>query len=225
VLNLHKAGEGIPTMPTNTALVFKYQQETQQMKYPDALSFGTASLGQLIMAFSAENYPFEYTPASIVAQNMLDDFIIPFTIRSAEESQLSETNPEEIQGYIDSITLFIVACLGASNKVPLTLAADGLQEIPGFDELDVDVRVKAKEFLYKHAEWAMRELGSRDCTGFQGFSDKILKRKHFMDKLVERVASQESNVFYQRGSRTARDTLLLHIDVINAFLAGKFRRR
>lgn len=202
---------------TNPALVMRYLDDRQKEKYPDALVFGIPFVAELISAFSKENYPFDYTPASIVSQNtlnksLLNNFELAILSRHEEETGSFDVDPEQIQGYVDSVVLYIAACYTAVNQIPPMFMDETPDQLPQFTQLPIEMRARSKKFIMENAAWALRELQERD----------LVDGRSFMDKLVKKAASQMSNRSYQRGSRTARDTLLVYVDLIQAFLAGKF---
>lgn len=195
--------------------VMRFLEYRKRNKYPDALVFGVSFVGQLILAFSKENYPCDYTPASIVSQNMLNktmpnNFELAIEYRHNDETGSFDVDPEEIQGYVDSIALYIASCFARENNVPEMLMADTLDLLPQFTHLSVQVQASCSKFIMENADWAAEELLPNDLDD----------GRSFMSRVVTRVEGGMSSQPYRRGSRTARDTLLLYVDVVQAFLAG-----
>lgn len=199
----------------NTSLVMRFLAGRKQKKYPDAF-YWLPLIGEVLAAFSEENYPFDYTPASIVSQNMLNksiaqDFESSIKLRHLEETGSADVHQEEIQGYVDSVALYIAACFTAVND--LLIMQEALNLSPQFTRLPHEVRLMSGKFVRENESWALSELRESD----------LVDGRNFTNKLVKRVAEKHSDPFYQRGSRTARDTLLLHVDLAQAFLAGRLQ--
>jgi hypothetical protein len=96
-------------------------------------------------------------------------------------------------------------CFAVANEIPLVLA--DTRSIPGFSQLPFQVRANASYFVEENLAWASRMFRRNDLYDGRGF----------MNELVKKVIDDQDDADYQRGVRTARDTLLLYVDFVIEF--------
>ena len=79
--------------------------------------------------------------------------------------------------------------------------------MPGFAQLPFEVRVDAGLFVEDNLMWASEMFRRKDLYDGRGF----------MNELVNKIADDQGVPDYQRGVRTARDTLGLYVDFVTEF--------
>lgn len=140
-------------------------------------------------------------------------------LRHSDEAGTFDVDPDEIHGYVDAIILYIMACYSkANNRSPIGmsdvmdwfLANEGIR---GWQQLSLEVREKTHLSVLMDGLWEVQELKESDFDN----------GKNFMEKFVKKVASENASASYQRGVRTARDSLLLYVDFVDACERRKFR--
>ena len=157
------------------------------------------------------------TPATVVAMHMLErkpnnDFVADLAQRESGLIIGGAADQEELQGYVDAVMLYVSTCMAVESGLPPENVADQIMaRAPTFSELSPRVRAKAREFVSSNTLWCAQQFRPQDA--FDGHQ--------FMNALVERVGASAGRPKYKQGIRTARDTLLMYVDLILAYLAGK----
>lgn len=181
---------------------FNWLMEQQRHQYSDALIRGMPNPMEALSIMSEPDSP---EPAALVAPNILAEHETGFRIRYLEENGVSGINDEERQGYVDALSLYMVICFAVANEIPLVLA--DTSSLPGFNQLPFEVRANAGYFIEENVAWASKMFRRNDLYDGRGF----------MNELVNKVADEQADADYQRGVKTARDTLLLYVDFIVEF--------
>jgi hypothetical protein len=197
-----------PEFMNLAAPLMQYLYQQQAKHYPDALISGISYPVRLLMAYART----DATPAALVAENMLvqttpNDFMVNLKDRRYDEVGTYSADPEDLQGFVDAVTLYIAASFAFLQRLPPQQMSSVVDAFPPLQEMDDAVRAKTRQFVTAHSAWAIGEIKRRDLDD----------GKDLMDKLVKRIAAQQATGAYQRGIRTARDTLSLHVDLIQAF--------
>ena len=156
-------------------------------------------------AQNARNEP-DFTPAFLAA-----DSVIPRG-KAFDQSYWGQ-KPEEAQGYFDAVSMFVAATMAAligAKGVKFTLEAEEiLREWPQWALIPEPIRSRTRLFVLGNPGLAS-QITSSDLTD----------GRQFMDLLIESAVNAPPA--YQRGVRAARDTLLLHVDLIVTSLSEKF---
>ena len=160
-------------------------------------------------AQNARNEP-DFAPAFLAA-----DSIIPRAEKKAFDQSYWGQKPEEAQGYFDAVSMFVAATMAAlvgAKGVKFTLEAEEiLKDWPQFALIPEPMRSRTRLFVLGNPGLAS-QITSSDLTG----------GRQFMGLLIESAVKAPASPAYQRGVRAARDTLLLHVDLIVTSLSGKF---
>ena len=154
------------------------------------------------MIFSEPDSP---EPAALIAPNILAQHEAGFRARCYDETGMTGLNEDERQGYVDALALYMTICFAVANEIPLVLA--DTSSIPGYERLPFGVRANASFFVGENLAWAAKVFRRED----------LYDGRNFMNELVKKIAADEADPSYQRGTRTARDTLLLYVDFIIEF--------
>ncbi len=196
---------------------FAHHVTTLRENYPDALDFGVKYAAGMVALFSKDHGT---TATYVVSNSMLhqrdplNDF--EAEIRKRHDST-DDDYREEIQGYVDTICLYIATCIATVNALPAVFMEEPLDQVVPFTELPDEVQNMCVIFVSHNADWALREYQDRDAV----------YDTDFMNKIVQVATSDvSSSRFYQRGARTARDTLALYVTaIVQCFPSSAKERR
>jgi hypothetical protein len=196
--------------------------EKQKRNYPDALGYQLSAwvAKDVLKPFIVESPPFDLTPAQVICKQILFKggvhLMIEFGHRyEAEVGTFTiryEGIQEELQGYVDTLALYVSACIAKANGTLVDLTNAGVSQLPGWTALSDTVRLQASKFVLNHGNWAVHEL----------IDDDFVDGRAIMNKIVSRVTGTgQVTPSYARGVRTARDTLGLYMSFIIAFFRGE----
>jgi hypothetical protein len=83
----------------------------------------------------------------------------------------------------------------------------------GWETIPIEVVEKTCKFVAKYGKWAISNI----------IEDDLLYGKNIMNKIVQLIINEDQVCdSYLKGTRASRDTLLLFVEFILAFLQGKF---
>jgi hypothetical protein len=187
--------------------VTDWLNERQRSAYPDALLLGETF--PLLLLEIAQRQPDQ--PVFTVADNILAG--TPFDaeaccLRSCRQIEGGSTDYADAQwqGYVDALALYVSASGAAAMDIPVLggelLAV--LNASPPFKLLSPLVREKAASFVIQHEQWGAQNL----------VPDDLFDGRRFMNKIVDLCEAASSNPDYHRGVRTARDTMMLYVDLL-----------
>jgi hypothetical protein len=212
-----------------TGQILRWLIRRTKEAYPDALTLGTLFPTYFSAGVKSAAQAIDFTPAFLVVDNILQirkgedfskggflqDFSSVLGMRHYEETGDSlEAEEDEIQGYIDSLALFlatsgaaVMSHVGETSFAPVS----ALHSWPGFAKLSTTQQSKANDFVNKHASWAISNLRKQD----------VIDGKHFMNEVVAISKSESHSNLYRRGVLTARDTFNLFVEFVNVVLTNQ----
>ena len=199
-------------------------------KYPDALTFGATFpvwLAKEAQERLAARDP-SFTPATCVSDHMLDsdrlrtasgapwfaprtDFNFSLWYRARDDASRMEGIIDEAHAYVDAVVLFVGASQWLMSGRPATALLEIVTQWPAFTALESATREHAEQFVRSQDRWAKFAVRREDVADSRGF----------MDTLVSVADATSARTPRPRGLRTARDTLLLHVDYVKAILNGE----
>src|SRR5688572_10473562 len=193
--------------------------ERQKPYYPTVLGYQSDIFvaSRIAKPFAVQRPPYDLSPADAVCKHILfgswTALDVQMCYRNEQNINIFGSEEEELQGYIDAIALNASACYASSNDTPIESMILGTRDIPGWGTLPEEVIDKAAKFVAKHERWALSEIVEND----------LYYGGNLMNKVVQRISDDPSvNRTYAKGVKTARDTFLLYVEFILAFLKGEF---
>lgn len=112
---------------------------------------------------------------------------------------------------MEAIGLYVGICRIKGTRRSLTFEEAVLLPLPGLLLLPDDVRDNLIEFYKYYYDWAYTAINA----------EEIKNDRSYMTNVIEIMKGK--NQEYIKGAAIARDTFLLHIDLVEDFQRGKFR--
>jgi len=199
--------------------IFKSALPQLRNMYPDSLDFGAGYVHFLLRKVHSEGVE----PRIAVSFSMIDKSISAENYESAIKKRNWQDPSAEILGYANTILLLVGFFFVVDQVLPRLreVSEEGIREglsyvlphVEGFNSLPRDVQTKSMTFVTRNVSSVLNEVA--------GNADVDIR--DLMNKIVVRVERDNSNQFYRRGARAARDTFLLYWELISRIPSHWYR--
>jgi hypothetical protein len=195
--------------------------DTMKKSLPDALMLGITFPFSLVVAAAQREDEPGFTPAFLVADNILDtsgryNFIEALKFRRHKKIGLWNEDLDEVQGYADVISAFTCWSLMEAGQlwgdIPISQI---FQESPTLLGLSENVRESAIIFVDKHSNWARARIKPSD----------VVDGRNIMPKIGALVSSGTNTASYKKGAETAYQTFQLYVLLVLNSLAQQSKNK